>query len=161
MIISLILCLVTFMKSQDIRAQVENVTKKPLASSKKGKTDLGLKTDELWLLWSLEKIDELKQQLPGLLQKYPDHFAFINIACLLSIKEKNLIKANEYIKKLETLSRIPDQAYIILELKAVNEILPIHDAQLMTYLKITGLKLGLIINFNVKLLKDGIERIIL
>ena len=50
---------------------------------------------------------------------------------------------------------------IILEIKAVNKILPIHEAQLMTYLKITGIKLGLIINFNVTLLKQGIKRIIL
>ena len=50
---------------------------------------------------------------------------------------------------------------IILELKAVDKILPIHEAQLITYLKITGLRLGLIINFNVKQLKDGIKRIIL
>lgn len=50
---------------------------------------------------------------------------------------------------------------IILELKAVDRILPIHEAQLMTYLRITGIKLGLIINFNVKLLKNGIRRIIL
>ena len=50
---------------------------------------------------------------------------------------------------------------IILELKAADRILPIHEAQLMTYLKITGIKLGLIINFNVKLLKHGIKRIIM
>ena len=50
---------------------------------------------------------------------------------------------------------------IILELKAVEKIIPIHEAQLITYLKITGIKLGLLINFNVKLLKNGIKRIIL
>ena len=50
---------------------------------------------------------------------------------------------------------------VILELKAVDKILPIHEAQLLTYLKITGIKLGLIINFNVVLLKQGIKRIIL
>ena len=50
---------------------------------------------------------------------------------------------------------------IILELKAVEKILPIHEAQLITYLKITGIKLGLIINFNFKLLKNGIKRMIL
>ncbi|MFH1230327.1 MAG: GxxExxY protein [Planctomycetota bacterium] len=50
---------------------------------------------------------------------------------------------------------------IILELKATDKILPIHEAQLMTYMKITGIRLGLIINFNVKLLKNGIKRIIL
>jgi len=47
---------------------------------------------------------------------------------------------------------------IILELKAVERILPIHEAQLLTYLKLTNKKLGLLINFNVALLKDGIKR---
>ena len=50
---------------------------------------------------------------------------------------------------------------IILELKTAKEILPIHEAQLLTYLKLTKIKLGLILNFNVILLKDGIKRIIL
>ena len=50
---------------------------------------------------------------------------------------------------------------IIVELKAVEKIVPIHEAQLLSYLKISGLKLGLIINFNVKLLKNGIKRMIL
>lgn len=50
---------------------------------------------------------------------------------------------------------------IILELKSVDEIAPIHKAQLMTYLKLTGLKLGLLINFNVLQMKTGIKRIIM
>lgn len=50
---------------------------------------------------------------------------------------------------------------IILELKCVDEILPIHEAQLLTYLKLSNKKLGLIINLNVVLLKDGIKRKIL
>jgi GxxExxY protein len=48
---------------------------------------------------------------------------------------------------------------IILELKTVEDLLPIHEAQLLTYLKLSGLTLGLLINFNVPLLKDGIKRI--
>ena len=48
---------------------------------------------------------------------------------------------------------------LIVELKAVDEILPIHEAQLLTYLKRSGLTLGLIINFNVPVLKAGIKRI--
>jgi GxxExxY protein len=48
---------------------------------------------------------------------------------------------------------------LILELKAIEKLLPIHEAQLLTYLKITGLTLGLLINFNVPLLKDGVKRI--
>lgn len=48
---------------------------------------------------------------------------------------------------------------IIVELKTVEKLLPIHDAQLLTYLKITGKKLGLLLNFNVPILKEGIKRI--
>jgi GxxExxY protein len=49
---------------------------------------------------------------------------------------------------------------IILELKSVNEILPIHKAQLITYLKISNKRLGLLINFNTKFLRNGIKRIV-
>jgi GxxExxY protein len=50
---------------------------------------------------------------------------------------------------------------VILELKAVDSLLPIHSAQLFSYLRATGLKVGLLINFNVNLLTQGIERLIL
>jgi GxxExxY protein len=49
---------------------------------------------------------------------------------------------------------------IIIELKSVEEILPVHKKQLLTYLKLTGLKLGLLINFNSNLIKDGFARIV-
>ena len=49
---------------------------------------------------------------------------------------------------------------VIVELKAVERMLPLYDAQLLTYLKLTGLRLGLLINFNVPLIQDGIRRII-
>jgi GxxExxY protein len=49
---------------------------------------------------------------------------------------------------------------VIGELKAVESILPIHEAQLLTYLKLTEMRLGFLINFNVPLLKNGIKRII-
>jgi GxxExxY protein len=49
---------------------------------------------------------------------------------------------------------------LVVELKAVEQLSPLHMAQVKTYLKITGLTLGLLINFNVILLKDGIRRII-
>jgi GxxExxY protein len=48
---------------------------------------------------------------------------------------------------------------IIVELKCVEKIHPIHEAQLFTYLKLSGKKIGLLINFNTKLLKDGLIRI--
>jgi GxxExxY protein len=47
---------------------------------------------------------------------------------------------------------------IIVELKSLEIILPVHEAQLVTYLKLSGKKLGLLINFNVVLLKDGLCR---
>lgn len=49
---------------------------------------------------------------------------------------------------------------VILELKSVAEIQPIHKAQLLTYLKLSGLKLGMLLNFNVQLMKDGINRFV-
>ena len=48
---------------------------------------------------------------------------------------------------------------LIIELKAVNELLPIHHAQLLTYLKLERKSLGLLVNFNVPVLKDGIRRV--
>ena len=50
---------------------------------------------------------------------------------------------------------------LVLELKAIEEILPVHLAQVLTYLKLSGRRLGLLINFNVARIKDGIKRIIL
>ncbi|MBP3286668.1 MAG: GxxExxY protein [Prevotella sp.] len=47
---------------------------------------------------------------------------------------------------------------IIIELKAVDKLLPIHEVQLVTYLKLTKKPIGLLINFNVPVLKDGIKR---
>jgi GxxExxY protein len=49
---------------------------------------------------------------------------------------------------------------VILELKTVEKLLPIHEAQLLTYLKLTGLTLGLLLNFNVPVLKDGLRRVV-
>jgi len=50
---------------------------------------------------------------------------------------------------------------VIIEIKAVEKMIPVFDAQLLTYLKLTGLRLGLLINFNVPLIKNGIKRIVL
>jgi GxxExxY protein len=47
---------------------------------------------------------------------------------------------------------------VVLELKSIESILPVHDAQIITYLKLSKLPIGLLINFNVPLLKDGILR---
>jgi GxxExxY protein len=49
---------------------------------------------------------------------------------------------------------------VIVEIKAVDQLLPIHQAQLLSYLKLSGCKLGLLINFNVQLLTNGVVRVI-
>jgi len=50
---------------------------------------------------------------------------------------------------------------VVIEVKAVDSLLPIHDAQLLSYMKLGGWKVGLLINFNVPLLKQGIRRRVL
>jgi GxxExxY protein len=49
---------------------------------------------------------------------------------------------------------------VIVEVKAVDHLAPIHKAQLLSYLRLSGCKVGLLINFNVKVLKDGIRRVV-
>ena len=49
---------------------------------------------------------------------------------------------------------------VVVEIKSVEGLAPIHEAQLLTYLKLTGVKVGLLINFNVVMLKDGIRRLV-
>ncbi len=89
--------------------------------------------------------------------------------------EHELLKANLNVKRQFALPVIYDSIQldagykidllvensIILELKAVDEIAPIHKAQLMTYVKLSELKLGLLLNFNVRDMKTGITRIII
>src|SRR5208282_6164291 len=53
------------------------------------------------------------------------------------------------------------ESCIIIEAKAVEKLIPVFDAQLLTYLKLTGHTLGFLVNFNVTLIKNGIKRIIL
>ena len=50
---------------------------------------------------------------------------------------------------------------VAVELKSIDKILPIHQAQLMTYLRLSKMRVGLLINFNVRVLRDGIVRRIL
>lgn len=50
---------------------------------------------------------------------------------------------------------------VIIELKAIESILPVHEAQLLTYMKLTGMRVGLLMNFHVPVLKDGIKRMVL
>lgn len=49
---------------------------------------------------------------------------------------------------------------VLFELKSVENVLPVHKKQLLTYLRVSDVKLGLLINFNVELVKNGINRIV-
>lgn len=49
---------------------------------------------------------------------------------------------------------------VVVELKSIEQLAPVHYKQVQTYLKLTGIKLGILINFNVHLIKDGIHRIV-
>jgi GxxExxY protein len=52
------------------------------------------------------------------------------------------------------------EAEVIVEIKAIEKLLPIHDAQLLSYLRLSGKKVGLLLNFHVPVLKDGLKRIV-
>jgi len=52
------------------------------------------------------------------------------------------------------------EGLVVLELKAVEKLDPVHEAQLLSYLKLSGCRVGLLINFNVKMLKQGIRRMV-
>jgi GxxExxY protein len=73
----------------------------------------------------------------------------------LNLKYKDLNLSDEF-----ALDLIID-GKVVVELKVVKELTPIHEAQLITYMKLTSCKVGLLINFNVLRLKDGIRRIVL
>ena len=53
------------------------------------------------------------------------------------------------------------EGLVIIELKALERLLPVHDAQLLTYLKLSGRRLGFLLNFNVPAMKNGISRFVL
>ena len=52
------------------------------------------------------------------------------------------------------------EAMVVVEIKAVERILAVHEAQILTYLKLSGLSIGLLLNFNVPMMKDGIRRFV-
>ncbi|MBL7933822.1 MAG: GxxExxY protein [Bacteroidia bacterium] len=106
-------------------------------------------------------IDVHKELGPGLLESVYE-------VCLLKLlREEGLnvkyqVKLPVFFRKQkldkEFIVDILVNDVLILELKSVEAILPIHETQLVTYLKLSEKKLGLLINFNVEFLKDGLRR---
>lgn len=100
---------------------------------------------------------------PGLLES-------VYQACLIEeLKERKLEVQSEVYLPIHYKDKTLDLNFrldilveqnIILELKSVEKLLPIHKAQLISYLKLSGYHLGFLINFNVPLIKNGIKRIV-
>ena len=106
-------------------------------------------------------IEVHKELGPGLLESvYGVCFKNLMVADGLDVKCQVVLPVTfrgEVLDKSFVLDQLVENE-IILELKSVECILPIHEAQLITYLKLANKKLGLLINFNVHLLKTGIRR---
>ena len=106
-------------------------------------------------------IDVHKQLGPGLLESVYEECLCMELQKrkLQVIRQKSIDLQYKGVK-LETklFLDILVEDKVIVELKAVSKLEPIHEAQLLTYLKLADKKYGLLINFNVQLLKDGIKR---
>ena len=71
-----------------------------------------------------------------------------------------LIYKTVHIERMSRIDIIVEQN-LVLEIKSVEHVLPIHKAQLLTYLRLSGRHIGLLINFNTAVLKDGLHRLVL
>jgi GxxExxY protein len=101
---------------------------------------------------------------PGLLESaYQLCMAHESKLRKLSFEQQVVLKVNYKGLELDGGYRL-DFVYdnrVVVELKTVDSVLPVHEAQLLTYLKLTGIRVGLLINFNVPVLKNGIYRRVL
>ena len=101
---------------------------------------------------------------PGLLESAYEECLFYEIqkTGLTVVKQKALPLIYEEVK-LDAGYRVDllIENMVVVEIKSVEALADIHLAQILTYLKLSGCKLGLLVNFNVKHLKDGIKRVIL
>ena len=100
---------------------------------------------------------------PGLLESVYEEIMFCEIKNYgLMVERQKAIPVIWNDKKLEIGFRadLIVENKIIIELKSVEELAPVHYKQLLTYLKLTNIKLGLLINFNENLIKDGIKRVV-
>lgn len=104
-----------------------------------------------------------KELGPGLLESvYEEVLAYELFNCGLKIERQKGIPVvyNNLKMELGFRADLIVENKVIIELKSIEAIAPVHIKQLLTYLKLTGLKLGLLINFNEALLKDGIKRVV-
>ncbi len=109
-------------------------------------------------------IEVHKRLGPGLLESSYERCLSFELTCAGIHHENQKELPIEYKKiKLDCGYRVDMMIRneIIVELKSADRILPIHEAQLLTYMKLAGKKIGLLMNFNVCRMKDGIKRFVL
>ena len=108
-------------------------------------------------------IEVHKELGPGLLESVYEHCLFIELQNRgINVKQQVYLPVIYKEQEIDINFRMDliVEEEVIIELKAVETILPIHKAQILTYLKLADKKLGLLINFNVPLLKQGINRFV-
>jgi len=101
---------------------------------------------------------------PGLLESaYEECLAFDLTKAGLSIKRQQPVPVVYRDIKLDCGYRIDIlvEKCVVIELKVVDEFNPVHQAQILTYMKFSDMKVGLLINFNITVLKNGIRRFVL
>lgn len=117
--------------------------------------------NDIWKIVVDASINVHRELGPGLLESVYEIVLFHELSIrYLQVKRQvsipifyRDIKFNEGFK-----ADIVVEEKVILELKSVERVLPVHKKQLLTYMKLTGCKLGFLLNFNESLLKDGITR---
>lgn len=107
---------------------------------------------------------EIHKELgPGLLESIYEEILFFELVQKgLHVQRQLPVPLQYKDKRFDTAFRLDllVNNKVVIELKAVESIAPVHYAQLLSYLRLSNKKLGLLINFNVKLLKDGIHRVV-
>lgn len=100
---------------------------------------------------------------PGLLESaYQACLAYDLIECGHKVEQQKslpVVYKGVHVDAGYRLDLLVDDA-VIVEIKSVDTLAPIHEAQLLSYLKLSGCKVGLLVNFNVKMLKNGIRRLV-
>ena len=109
-------------------------------------------------------IDVHRQLGPGLLESvYEECLCFELKQCGLAFARQVQLPVEYKSVRLDCGYRmdVVMEGELIIEIKAVERILPIHEAQMLTYLRLSGRKIGLLMNFNSLALKDGLRRFVL
>lgn len=112
----------------------------------------------------LDKCFEIHRELgPGLFESVYEKILFYELEeAGLDVKEQLALPVIWKKKKIDLGFRIDLKVEnrLIVELKSIESVLPVHKKQLLTYIRLSNVKLGLIVNFNENLLKDGIHRVV-